>query len=290
MEVSAYAKINLFLDVQSKRADGYHNIVSIMQSIDWHDTLHILLTEEQGVHLSCTEPLIPTNEKNTAYKAATLFLQQIDYRGGVTIHIEKRIPHEAGLAGGSADAAATLKGLNQLFEAPLSQQELLALGVKIGADVPFCLQGGTRLVTGIGEKLQPFFDMPNCYLVCAKPNEGISTPAAYGELDRRYSDFNCYSGHTQQLDALRSSFQNRRLSDISLGLYNIFEEPVSDHCPAVGALKRHLESHGAIGTLMSGSGPSVFGIFEERKNAETAYRDLNRRGVLCRVCKPIQTI
>lgn len=290
MEVSAYAKINLFLDIQSKRADGYHNIVSVMQSIDWHDTLHIDLTEEQGIHLSCSEPLIPTNEKNTAYKAAKLFLQQIDYRGGVAIHMEKRIPHEAGLAGGSADAAATLKGLNQLFDTPLSQQELLALGLKIGADVPFCLQGGTQLVTGIGEKLQPFFNMPDWYLVCAKPNEGISTPAAYGELDRRYSDFNCYVGHAQQLNALRSAFQNKRPSDISLGLYNIFEESVSDHCPTVGALKRHLESHGAIGTLMSGSGPSVFGIFEERKSAERAYRDLQRRGVLCRVCKPIQTI
>ena len=288
VEILAYAKINLYLDVENKRADGYHNIVSVMQSIDWCDKIQISIVEKQGIFLTCSTSDIPTDERNTAHKAANIFLQQIHCKEGIAIHIEKQIPHEAGMAGGSADAAATLNGLNQLFKNPLSKQDLLALGLKIGADVPFCMNGGTKLVRGIGEKLSAFPSMPDCFLVCAKPKEGISTPAAYAELDRKYSDFITYVDHRNQLETLRSAFERNDMSGVSLGLYNIFEETVSECCPTVEILKKHLTNSGAICTLMSGSGPSVFGIFDDLEKAEKACRNIHAISADCRVCRPLR--
>lgn len=290
IEIFAYAKINLFLDIQKKREDGYHDIISVMQTVDWCDKIYLRRNDEKKIHLTCSEPQLPTDEKNTAYKAAKLFLERIQSRDGWDIIIEKHIPHEAGMAGGSADAAATLKGLNRIYKEPLSERELLELGKQIGADVPFCIVGGTKLTMGIGEQMDPFPPMPDCFLVCAKMGEGISTPRAYMELDKRHADFKEYFPHTETLDILRRSFDAASLRGMTEGTYNIFEEVTAEKHPAVKMLKQRLREQGAIAAMMSGSGPSVFGVFEKRVDAERACEQLRELGAISKVCSPVHNI
>ena len=290
IELFAYAKINLFLDIQRKRQDGYHDIISVMQTVDWCDRILIHRNGKAGVHLMCSEKQIPTDESNTAYKAATLFLKQIQNYEGLDIIIEKHIPHAAGLAGGSADAAATLRGLNRMFGEPLSERALLELGKQIGADVPFCIVGGTKLTTGIGEQMEPFPSMPPCFLVCAKMGEGISTPKAYASLDRKHSDFAGYLPHIEALDRLRLSFDAASLEGLGEGTYNIFEKVTAENRPAVGLLKQRLLEEGAVMAMMSGSGPSVFGVFKDRATADRACEVIKSLGAACKVCTPIHNI
>ena len=290
IELFAYAKINLFLDIQKKRQDGYHDIISVMQTVDWCDRILFHRNAEQGIHLTCSETKIPTDKSNTVYKAATLFLKLTQNHNGLDITIDKHIPHAAGLAGGSADAAATLKGLNRMFGEPLSERALLELGKQIGADVPFCMAGGTKLTTGIGEQMESFPSMPPCFLVCAKMGEGISTPQAYTALDRKYGDFEHYLPHTEALDRLRLSFDAASLEGLAEGTYNIFEEVTAENRPAVGLLKQRLLEEGAVMAMMSGSGPSVFGVFKDRATADRACEVIKSLGAVCKVCTPIHNI
>ena len=287
IEISAFAKINLFLDIQGKRADGYHDIISVMQSVDWCDKLRIEKNTQKKIILVCSTPDIPTDERNTVYKAAKLFLDKAGLREGVSITLDKHIPHEAGMAGGSADAAATLKGMNRLFGAPFSVEELLSMGKSIGADVPFCLVGGTRLVEGIGEKISDFPIAPPCYILCAKEGDGVSTPVAYRTLDTKYGNFEHYQPRWDLLKKLSDSFSEGKHEK---SLFNIFENVVESERPLVTLLKKTMYEHGALVAMMSGSGPSVFGVFDDLSLAQKAESVLKKSGTVCRVCKPLCAI
>ncbi len=282
--VSARAKINLFLDVTSKREDGYHNIKSIMQSVDLCDIVHVSYeySAKKSISVSCSNKNIPTGEKNIAYKAADKMITS----GKVSIHIEKNIPSAAGLAGGSADAAAVIFALDSLSKIKRSREELIQIASGIGADVPFCLTGGTSLISGIGDIITPFSHMPPLYLVVACDGEGVSTPKAYAMLDEAYCDFSECRPHGGDIEALKNP--NERKSFFN-GMYNIFEEVILPIRPAAQALKEQLYSLGAEFSMMSGSGPSIFGIFNSEQNARSACNELRDRGISAHYCTTANT-
>ena len=287
MELRAYAKINLYLDVTAKRADGYHDIVSIMQTVDLCDEVSVCANEGEsgGIVLRCDADL-PCDGRNLAYRAAdAYFAGQVPCR--IEIDIKKNIPMQAGLAGGSADCAAVLRALNAHFER-YSESELLALGARLGADVPFCLVGGTRITRGIGELMQPCAPMPDCYLVIARGGEGISTPCAYGALDAKYGDF-AEQGKTSEhrLARVTDAMQAGDLAAVADGMYNLFETVVLPVHEVASNAKRTMLAGGAIGALMSGSGPSVVGIFADLQSAQRVRDAIAADGVAAFVCKPV---
>lgn len=284
----AYAKLNLFLDVEGKRSDGYHNIVSVMQTVDWCDDIYIEESVSNEILLSVDCGKIPCGKENTAYRAAAKYLEAISENKGVKIEIRKRIPMAAGMAGGSADAAAVLRGMNRLFDNRLSEDELLAIGKTIGADVPFCILGGTKTVRGIGEDLSDCeCDFPKCPIVCAKLGEGVSTPEAYRILDEKYEDFRYRKANEQALQALFDAMKAGNAEAASQGFFNIFEEAIRPIRPAVFEAKCVLLKNGAYAAMMSGSGPSVFGLFRNEGEAETACNILKQMGAEARVCYPV---
>ena len=286
IERSAFAKINLFLDIEGLRPDNYHNIISVMQSIDWADKIQIEKNTSKEIMLGCSDSEIPSDHRNTAYKAAQLFLSTLQENSGVKIFIEKNIPHAAGMAGGSADAAAVLLGMNELYGEPFSREILLNLGAKIGADVPFCMVGGTAITTGIGDRIEQIPPLSSCYIICAKKGEGVSTPRAYSSLDQRFNYFRNYTPHTEKLKILQRGIQSANLEDIAEGAYNIFESVVEHEHPFVSLIKKSLSDHGAIVSMMSGSGPSVFGIFQDQSNAQKALDELCAMGATAKICRP----
>ncbi len=278
LQRNAYAKINLFLDIESKRDDGYHNIISVMQSVSLCDTVTVEYCEsaDKYIEITCDDPTIPLGEKNIAYKAANLFLDS----GKVKIHISKRIPAAAGLAGGSTDAAAVLTLLNELTGNKKSADELLSIGAKIGADVPFCIAGGTKLTLGIGEKMSDFKPLPSCYIVISKMGDGVSTPEAYSLLDGMFDNFENYSPRKDLLAMLEKE-------NSANGMFNIFESAVIPCRPAVQAIKDTLTEQGAEFAMMSGSGPSVFGIFSSKEKASAAREALVGIGAIAHICEPV---
>ncbi len=278
LQKDAYAKINLFLDIDSKRDDGYHNIISVMQGVSLCDTVTVEYTESEQkvIKICCDNPEIPLGEKNIAYKAAELFLNS----GEVQIHIEKRIPAAAGLAGGSTDAAAVLTLLNEFTGNKKSTDELLSIGAKIGADVPFCISGGTKLALGIGEKLTDFKPIPSCYIVISKMGDGVSTPKAYSMLDDMFDNFTNYQPNKELLALLeKGSCYN--------GMFNVFESVVIPERPAVQKIKDTMLKYGAEFSMMSGSGPSVFGIFLSEEKATDARNALVDMGAVAHLCEPV---
>lgn len=285
----AYAKINLFLDVVRKKDDNYHDIVSIMQTVDWYDTIKIELSVSDGIKIKTNMCDVPCNESNTVYRAAQLFLDSVNKRVGLDIELQKNIPISAGMAGGSADAAAVLRSLNQLFDYPLSTEQLLALAAKIGADVPFCLIGGTMSISGVGEQMQEIASFPDCFIVCAKLGDGVSTPEAYKALDDRYCDFASYNWNKIEWDMLLEGLSAQSVSACCEGMYNVFEETISSMRPAVQELKQLFSDHGGV-AMMSGSGPSVFAIFQNAVMAEKACSKALSLGAQARVCRPISKI
>ena len=287
IERLAYAKINLFLDVEGIRADGYHDILSVMQTVSWSDRIYLEKLQTAEILLSCTDASIPTDQTNTAYRAAELFISRLAVPMGVRIHIEKHIPSSAGLAGGSADAAAVLLGLNEITGNAFSQEALLQMGAKIGADVPFCMIGGTQITKGIGDVIEPFPAMPFCYLVCAKLGEGISTPEAYGAIDKQNDFFKAPSVKHDRLAFLKKGFEKGDLNCLSEGTFNIFERAMEEVRPGISILKRALINAGAKVAMMSGSGPSVFGVFEDKMQAEQACEAVQNMGAICAICTPI---
>lgn len=282
----AYAKINLFLDVVKKREDGYHDIASVMQTIDWYDVLEIDKNASDEIKIDTNHRGIPCNSDNTAYRAAKLFLNAINETIGLNITLEKNIPIAAGMAGGSADAAAVLRGANRLFNFPLSMEQLLVLAAKIGADVPFCLLGGTRRAFGIGEKMKALEPCPDCFIVCAKLGDGVSTPEAYRAIDERHDDFATYHWHETEWNAIVAGLKAQSVPECCEGMYNIFEETVSAVRPAVLTLKQLFSDHGGV-AMMSGSGPSVFAVFQNAVMAEKACAKAKELGAEVRVCRPI---
>lgn len=287
MELRAYAKINLYLDVTAKRSDGYHDIVSIMQAVDLYDTVRIACTDALpvGITLHCDGGL-PCDERNLAYRAAALYFGG-DIPCHVTLDVQKRIPAEAGLAGGSADCAAVLRGLNMQF-AKYSDQELLALGARLGADVPFCLVGGTQITRGIGERLQSCVPMPDCYLVIARGGQGVSTPWAYRALDEQYGDFAQQAAQSEhRLARILDAMQKKDLKSMTDAMYNVFESVVLPVHGVASVLKQEMEHGGAIAAMMSGSGPSIVGIFESESTAKQVCKQINREGIVAHVCRPV---
>ena len=281
MTMDSYAKINLFLDIEGIRDDGYHNILSVMQSVSLCDTVTVEYTpsDEKNIEITCNRPDIPLGEKNIAYKAASRLVGS----GNIRIHIEKRIPAAAGLAGGSADAAATLILLNKLA-CGKSEEELIRIGKGVGADVPFCMVGGTKLIDGIGDIAGDFPGMPDCHILIACGGEGVSTPWGYGELDRLNNGFVNYEPRRENLEVLKNT--DNDICEWVKGLFNIFEDVVLPQRPIAARIKAKMLEGGAKAAMMSGSGPSVFGIFTDRGEAEKMLGALKKEGIDSHICTP----
>lgn len=268
MKLRAYAKINLGLDVLRRREDGYHEVRMIMQTIQMYDQLDMIKTDEPGIHLTTNLSFIPTDESNLVYKAAKLLMDRYQITKGVKIHLNKVIPVAAGMAGGSSDAAATLVGLNKLFELGLTKEQLMELGVQIGADVPYCVMRGTALAEGIGEKLTPLAPAPDCYILIGKPAISVSTPFVYKNLK-----LNEETVHPD-IDGMIQAIEKQDLYGITARMGNVLESVTIGAFPEIEAIKNHMKEHGAVNAMMSGSGPTVFGIFDSKEKAELAYQQL----------------
>lgn len=262
--VKAYAKINLGLDVLRKRTDGYHDVCMIMQSLDLNDIISIHIKDEKGITIRTNLSYLPSNQDNLVYKAAELFLQNIGVEDGLAISLEKNIPVAAGLAGGSSDAAATLIGLNKLYQTGMSVQQLQELGVKLGADVPYCLMLGTALSEGIGEVLTPLPPMPSCSILLVKPDISVSTKYVYENL--RLNEFSIHP----DIKAMTSALANKDLYTLTKTMDNILQSVTVKEYPIIADIKDKMKELGAMTSLMSGSGPTVFGIYQNRDNAKKA--------------------
>ena len=287
LTVKAPAKINLFLDITARRENGYHDIKSIMQSVSLFD---ILTFEENDVFsLSCTDTSLPCDNTNLVWRAADAFFDTADGKErNIKITIEKNIPMAAGLAGGSADCAATLAGLNELYGSQLTDNELCDIGAKLGADVPFCIKCGTYVTEGIGEVMTKAPAMPGCILVVAKdPLDGVSTPAAYKALDELYGNFKKRSPYSG-FESIYSALEKNDIRAIADSLYNIFEDVILPSHPSVTKIKQTMANAGALTAIMSGSGPSVFGIFDSEEKAKKACEKLKKDGIFAAVCYPIE--
>ena len=287
---NAMAKINLCLDVTGKRENGYHEIDGIMQSVTLCDRVTVGFEAGESAEIRLTaegNPDMPTDSRNLAYRAAERLLEAASVTGTVEIHIEKRIPMAGGLAGGSTDGAAVLRALNRLLPEPLSMETLCEIGARLGADVPFCTVGGAMRTRGIGDLLTPVPSMPNCHIVIARRGEGVSTPWAYGKLDEIYADFSDRSLCPESgLDQLLSALEEENLAGTCASIYNIFEDVVAKEKPDVTAIREELLRRGALVSRMSGSGPSVFGIFESEDAARDAKDALENLGADAFVCAP----
>lgn len=265
IKLNANAKINLSLDVLSKRNDGYHELEMIMCEIPLFDVVKLKKQEKITLHLK--GEYTPNNHQNTAYKAAKLFFDYTKIKNGAEIYIEKNIPVCAGLAGGSTDAASVIKGLNELYEANLSMEEMITIGDKVGKDVPFCLTGGVCLAKGTGEQLSKLNPLENCYLVLIKPdNIYVSTKDVFEKYDSIKNELHPYT------KGMVKTLQKGNVVDFSRMMYNVLENVTSKMHPEIGEIKNELLDMGAIGAVMSGSGPSVFGIFLDFDKAEKAFK------------------
>ena len=283
-----YAKINLHLDVTGILDNGFHRVATVMQSVSLCDTVTLTKREDDKITISCDVPGVPCNESNLAARATALYLERTGIRMGAHIDIEKHIPMAAGLAGGSADAAATLLAINEACGEPLSLDELCAIASELGSDVPFCLVGGAALGEGKGDVLTPLPKMPDCTLLVACGGEGVSTPWAYRELDRIYGGFLSADLYApKDTAALMSALGDGDLGRVASNIYNVFEAPVLSCRPVAASLKDAMLQDGAIGAMMSGSGPSVFGIFEREADALSAAENIGKMGVTPHICKPI---
>ncbi|MGB4660859.1 MAG: 4-(cytidine 5'-diphospho)-2-C-methyl-D-erythritol kinase [Mobilitalea sp.] len=264
IKVKAYAKINLGLDVLRKREDGYHDVCMIMQSIALHDTITITKSASEGISISTNLYYLPNDQGNLVYKAASLFLSTLSIKDGLVIKLDKNIPVAAGLAGGSTDAAAALMGLNTMYHAGLSNKELMELGVQLGADVPYCIILGTALSEGIGEVLTPLASMPNCSILLVKPDISVSTKYVYENLRLDNSAVH------PDISAMKTALANQDLISLTGSMDNILQSVTVKNYPIITDIKSKMMELGALTSLMSGSGPTVFGVFNDRKSAERA--------------------
>lgn len=267
LELKAYGKINLGLDVVRKREDGYHEVRMIMQTVNLYDKIVMKTCKEPGIRTETNLPYVPDGEGNLAYRAAKLLMDEFDVKQGVKIKIRKSIPVAAGMAGGSSDAAAVLVGINRMFGLGLSKRELMKRGVKLGADIPYCIMRGTALSEGIGEILTELPPTPQCHIVLAKPQVSVSTKMVYGKL--RANELR--PEQHPDIDGMRAAIENGDLDGVIARLGNVLElVTIPDH-PEIGRIKEIMMAEGANGALMSGSGPTVFGIFKEEEDAKRAY-------------------
>lgn len=274
--LNAKAKINLYLDVTGKRADGYHLLETVMHTVSLCDTVTLTKTDRNGIEISCSDPLIPCNEKNIAYKCAAAFFDKTGISsGGVSIDIIKRIPSQAGMGGGSADGAAVLTGLDRLFETGLSEGELISIGARIGADIPFCIKGGCGYCTGIGEIIEPLPAICG-YVLIGKGKAGISTAEAFGKIDSLGSGIG--------ITGIKKIFGNvSSLTDIAPFCRNIFDDVTS--LEEVTDIKRIMTENGAVCSAMTGSGSAVFGLFESENVAVKAQEVLKQKNYFTALCR-----
>ena len=268
MKLRALAKINLGLDVTGKREDGYHEVRMVMQTIQMYDQLEIKERKEPGIRLTTNLPFLLCNDGNLVYKAAKLLMDEFDIRQGVDMNLTKFIPVAAGMAGGSSDAAAALVGINRMFQLGLTKRQLMERGVQIGADVPYCVMRGTALAEGIGEKLTSLPGVPMCYVLIGKPGINVSTKFVYGNLH-----LDEVTEHPD-IDGMVEAIAEESLQGILDRMENVLETVTVSAYPIIQTIKDRMKELGAINSLMSGSGPTVFGIFVEKDMARRAYDKL----------------
>ena len=272
MRLQAFAKINLGLDVLGKREDGYHEVRMIMQTIRMYDQLDMRKSVEPGIHLTTNKKYIPVDENNLVWRAAKLMMDTCGIIEGVSIHLHKVIPVAAGMAGGSSDAAATLVGMNRLFHCGLSKEKLMELGVQIGADVPYCVLRGTALAEGIGEKLTVLPPMPDCWILIGKPGISVSTKYVYTTLD-----LNTDTVHPD-IDGMKKALEDGNLYGITERMGNVLQDVTIPAYPEVERIKEQMKTLGAVNAMMSGSGPTVVGIFDNEEKAQEACQKLWESG------------
>ncbi|MPQ43012.1 4-(cytidine 5'-diphospho)-2-C-methyl-D-erythritol kinase [Clostridium tarantellae] len=271
MKKKAYAKINIALDVVGKREDGYHLLKMIMQTIDLYDIIEIKKNNIENINLTCNKHYIPTDERNLAYKAAKIFKQEFNVKSGIDIDIKKNIPVAAGLAGGSTDAAAVLELMNKLFKINANRYKLEKLALKIGADVPYCIKGGTALCEGIGEKITPLEPFNNKILVVVKPNFGVSTKDVYNALDVKkiYKHAN--------IDGLIEAMKKQNIIWVAKNMKNVLENVTLKKHIILKNIKDDMNKMGAINSMMSGSGPTIFAFFEDMSLAQKCYEGIKEK-------------
>ena len=268
IQLKALAKINLVLDVLRRREDGYHEVKMIMQTIGLHDDLEIRKTKTPGIQVKTNLYYLPTNENNLVYKAAKLLMDEFQIQDGVSIQLKKRIPVAAGMAGGSSDGAAVLWGINQMYGLGLSMQALTERGVRLGADVPYCIQRGTALAEGIGEKLSVLPPMPKCTILIAKPGISVSTKFVYENLHAN----DLKPEQHPDVDSMIEAMRQKDLGLLCSRMGNVLETVTIPAYPVINEIKRTMMDNGAIGSMMSGSGPTVFGIFDSPAAAKQAVK------------------
>ena len=266
MKILSPAKINLFLQVTGKRPDGYHDLFSLMCCVSLFDKI-LLQFGGKTIEIDSTHPQIPLDETNLAYRAAALFLQKMKKGSGVKITIEKNIPVSAGLGGGSSNAASVLQGLNRHFGFPFTRSQLIYMGLQLGADVPFFLFEKPALASGIGEKLEAYADLPPYHVILIYPGFGVSTAEVFQNLNL---------GLTKCKKKIKKSSFRKTGFDASRHLCNDLEEVTASRYPVIKSVKKQLLEHGALGALMSGSGPTVFGLFSEQNKAVAALEIFGR--------------
>ena len=266
--LKALAKINLGLDVLGRRENGYHDVRMVMQTIYLYDNVTMEKTEEAGIHLECNLFYLPVDETNIAYKAAKLLMDEFNIQEGVRIVLDKHIPVAAGLAGGSANAAAVLVGMNRLFSLGLTQEDLMERGVSLGADVPYCVMRGTVLAEGIGEILTPLPPLPKCCVLIAKPGISVSTKTVYEKLDSQEIE------EHPDIDGILEGLEQEDLLKVASSMGNVLETVTIGDYPIIEEIKDVMKETGALNAMMSGSGPTVFGIFDDRSKAKEAQRKL----------------
>lgn len=264
LELKALGKINLGLDVLGRRENGYHDVRMVMQTVYLYDRIIMKKSKTPGIRLETNLYYLPVNENNLAYQAVQMLMDEFHMEEGVSIQLDKHIPVAAGMAGGSSNAAAVLFGMNRMFSLGLSQKELMERGVKLGADVPYCIMRGTVLAEGIGEILTPLSPMPKCYVLIAKPAISVSTKMVYEKLDSHEIEDH------PDIDGILAGLKAGDLKKVAGSMGNVLERVTVDAYPVIDQIKEMMIKEGALNAMMSGSGPTVFGIFEEKATARKA--------------------
>ncbi len=273
IRLKARAKINLALDVTGKREDGYHEVRMVMQSINLYDSISLTKSREPGIRIRTNRAYLPTNEDNLIYKAVRLMLDEYGIHSGVDVVLDKFIPVAAGLAGGSSDAAAAMVGMTRLFSVKTTMTRLMELSVKIGADVPFCIMRGTVLAEGIGERLTRLEPMPSCPILIAKPGINVSTKFVYSNLKLDENTVH------PDIDGMIDAIKRKDIGGVCSRMGNVLESVTVREYPVIEDIKRQMMASGAINAMMSGSGPTVFGVFGNRKNAGACADVLRASGI-----------
>ena len=273
IELKAYGKINLGLDVIRKRPDGYHDLDMIMQMVDVYDDIVITKNKTGKIEVKTDTAVLSNGKDNLAYMAAKMLMDEFKIKDGVNIYINKRIPIAGGMAGGSSDCATTLMGINQLFELGLSKEELMERGVKLGADVPYCVLGGTAIARGIGEVLTPVPAPADCHVFIAKPPVSVSTAYVYGHIKPLKIT------KRPDIEAMAQSIKDGDLKKMASLIYNVMEDVTVGEYPIISEIKQVMLDNGALNSIMSGSGPTVFGLFDDKEKAQQCVKTLEEKGL-----------